>query len=312
MPKNSIFAQMTAAGFAFRGDFSGKISVKLKWTGEWGIIGVLIDDDIDTMLTVNIDRDGEHELCSLRGIHTVQIIKLNEYSRNTIEFISLSFEGELCAAPEPKPLFFEFYGDSLSCGYGNLCVNRDKPNPFCPQENGYLTWCSFISRRLGADFAVAASSGQGIVTDCTGNPQGVVAKYWDVAVKQPLIKWDFSRKADFVFIYLGANDMNYARFNEAKIDEQAFERNARTLIDGIRSHYPDCKILLLFGHDDGNEFFDVITGIYRKLCGEYNDMYLFDNLQSNQLGGDWHPSVADHRMIYSQLLEHMLENFDFE
>jgi len=308
----------TASGFEFKADFNNSnLVVESNIYADDGLLGIVLDNDFENMIHIPVTR-GEQNITvleNLNGVHIVKIVKLLEFSRGRYEFKSMSFDGELLEKPEEKPLKFEFYGDSLTCGYGNLCSTRNSPNPFGFLEHGYKTWCVHLCEKCGAEMSAVSSSGQGIVTDCVGNPNGTIERYYNMALPSRRVKWDFSKYVpDFVFINLGANDINYLRFIEgATMDWSVFKANAKKLIDEIRSNAPDCKIVIALGHDKGSAPFDSVVNAYKELIAEenYKDIVVYDDITCNQLGGDWHPNLDDDYMMYEKLYNHLKEDFRF-
>lgn len=305
----------TASGFEFSADFNNSdVVIYADILADEGLIGVVIDGNYDNMYHIPTVRGKQNITIAekLNGVHTVKMVKLLEFSRGRFEIKSIAFDGKFQDKPNEKPLKFEFYGDSLTCGYGNLCSTRNSPAPFGFLEHGYKTWCVLLCEKLGAEMSAVSRSGQGIVTDCTGNPEGTVEKYWNMAVPSLGIKWDFNYIPDFVFINLCANDVNYLRFVKgAEMDWNKFKANAKRLIDGIREHAPDCKIVFPLGFDNNNEHFDNCVKAYKELISEenYKDVVVYDDISCNQLGGDWHPNLDDDVIMYEKLYAHLQKDF---
>lgn len=312
-----ICLDFTASGFEFQANFNDSdLVVESNIVADTGLLGVVLDNDFENMIHIPVIC-GEQNITvleNLKGVHIVKIVKLLEYSHGRYEFKSIKFDGELLEKPEERPLKFEFYGDSLTCGYGNLCTTRNSPNPFDFLEHGYKTWCVHLCEKFGAEMSAVCCSGQGVVTDCTGNPEGVIEKYYNMAVPSRKIKWDFSKYVpDVVFFNIGANDMNYLRFYEnAKMDWSVFKANAKKIIDEIRENAPKCKIVIPLGHDKGCSTFDGVVNAYRELIAEenYKDIALYDDITCNQMGGDWHPNLQDDIMMYEKIYNHLKEDFE--
>lgn len=305
----------TASGFEFSAYFNNSdVVIKADILATDGLIGVVIDGDVDNMAHIPTVR-GKQKITvaeRLNGVHTVKIVKLLEFAKGRFDIKSVIFDGEFKEKPAERPLKFEFYGDSLTCGYGNLCSTRNTPEPFGFLEHGYKTWCVLLCEKLGAEMSAVASSGQGIVTDCTGNPEGTVEKYWNMAVPSLGIKWDFHYIPDFVFINLCANDVSYLRFVDgATMNWNVFKANAKRLIDGIRKFAPNCKIVFPLGFDNGNEHFDNCVKAYKELISEqnYKDVVVYDDISCNQSGGDWHPNLDDEVIMYEKIYTHLQEDF---
>lgn len=303
---DKLFCDFTASGFEFCANFNNTpVSVTLDVVAESGHFGVMLDDDYENMINL-VTPSGKQTVTvfeNLDGVHTLRVVKLFEFSRGKIEFYSINFDGNILDKPSQKELKFEFYGDSLTCGYGNLSSTRTSPNPFNPLEHGYKTWCIRLARHFGAEANIVSQSGQGIVFDCTGNPNGVVFRYFDKDVMSLGVKHDFSSYIpDVVFIYLGTNDINFVKNSNTKMDWKHFKSEAKRLIDHIRANAPECKIVLLAGHEKGgNPVHDELVVAYNEVVSEYKNMYFFDDIVEDKLGGDWHPNVDDHKYMYEQI-----------
>ena len=301
---------MTASGFECNVHLNGTLTVRASVTGLSGTFGVILDDDFKGMQVYRVGETPEDVvIADLKGPHKIRIVKLNEYIKNTLIFERITIDGDFLEPPEAKSLKLEFYGDSLTCGYGNLSPNREPPKDFCAEENGYLTYPSFLAQALDADFSVAAASGFGILTNCAGDPKDIIDAYWNMALPLEQVKWDFTKYTpDLVFINMGTNDMNWARTTNTPIDYDAFYKKLCWFADQIFARYPNCKLIATIGHDQSNAHYPTVKKAYTALTEQYKNVYLIADLTSNQEGGDWHPSVADHRMIFEQLLDQLTEN----
>ena len=305
----------TASGFEFKARFNNSdLKLETEIFSEYGLIGVVIDNDYNNMYHIPTVKGIQNITVAenLNGEHIIKIVKLIEYNRGRYEISSVIFDGEFLEKPQEKALKFEFYGDSLTCGYGNLCTTRNSPDPFEFLENGYKTWCVLLCEKLGAEMSAISSSGQGVATDCGGRLDGVIDKYWDMAVPSLNVKWDFSYQPQYVFINLGTNDITYLRSVEgARFDEALFEKNAKKMLNGIREKIPNCKIIIALGHDNTCEDFKLLTKCYKNVIKDYKDITLYADISSNQLGGDWHPNLNDHKMMFEKLYNHLINDFKF-
>ena len=309
---DALYLDFTASGFEFCGEFNNSdVVIDTEISAENGLLGVIVDNDYQSMKEIPV-VSGKQRITAyekLNGKHTLKILKLLEYKKGYYIVKSLIFDGKILEKPDEKPLKFEFYGDSLTCGYGNLSTNRDTPQPFGFLEHGYRTWAALLSEKMGAEMSAVSSSGQGVLTDCGGNPEGTVFKYYDMAVPSYNVKWDFKKyQPDVVFIYLGNYDINYWRMNEkAEPDWAKFDEKSKKLLKSIKSNCPNSKIIYLLGHDSENKYYEGVEKEYKRLAFEYDNVYYCGGLSSNQNGGDWHPDLKDDITIYEKLYKFMCE-----
>lgn len=305
----------TACGFELKADFNNSnLQIDVEITGEPALIGVILDGDYNGMYEIPI-VPGKQKITvaeKLNSVHTVRVVKLLECRRGLINVESVIFDGEIMDKPDENKLKFEFYGDSLTCGYGNLATTRNSPNPFGFLEHGYKTWATMISQKFSAEMSAVSSSGQGVLTDCDGSKEGTIFKYYDKAVPTYNIDWDFEKFVpDYIFIYIGVNDINYRSNNpEDRIDWNEFYRKSKELLNGILSHSPKAKIIYLTGHGMDNPFYEDWRKICQKITDENDNVYFCSGLSCTQSGGDWHPNLADEVMIFDKLYSFMKENFN--
>lgn len=311
--KNKLQLEMTASGFEIDLKCKGNIFINLVWSGEDGLLGVIINNDIDNMASLMV-CNGNSSLKIAENLfedrYNIKVVKLNEYCRNQIEINSISFCGELLQKPKDKELKLEFYGNSLTCGYGNLSKDRATPNPFCPLEHGYKTYAAFLANKLNAEISVAASSGFGLCYSYGGSTTDTVFSFWDMALPSKKVKWNFeSYTAHIVFINLGTNDVNFAKNAQTKIEYDVFLKAATKLVEQIRSKNENCIIVFATGMlgELKNEFAD-LAKVYADIAKTYQKVYYFGDLYTNQLGGDWHSNVDDHLLAYEKLHTHLKNN----
>lgn len=305
-----MIMDMTAAGFEFNADFEGDISFEYDESCDARRIGLIIDDFHYNMTVLNLDKSGGRatfKINAKKRVHKVRIVKISEYNYSGLALKSISFNGEFCDAPQPKKLKFEFYGDSMTCGYGAISSGREDMVS-CPlEENGYLTYCAHISKYFNADFNVAAASGFGILRSYGGSTTDVYTAYFDKLSPKRKIDWDFSSYIpDVVFINLGTNDQGYTRNNpdfSFTYDEVYAEIDK--FISRIRSNYPNCHIVIfsgIMGDLKVDDRFDADRA-YREMTEKYKNCLFIDQMYTAQLGGNWHPNLDDHAMLAIRLIE---------
>lgn len=315
--EKSLCLDFSASGFEFKADFKNSdCLIDVEIIGEISLIGVVLDGDYDNMYEIP-SVDGKQRITvakKLDGVHSVKVIKLSECSRVLIKVNSVIFDGELKEKPNEKRLKFEFYGDSLTCGYGNLCTTRNTPEPFGLLEHGYKTWAVTLCEKIGAEMSAVSSSGKGVLTDCNGNKEGTVFKYFDKAVPTYNINWDFKKYIpDCVFIYIGVNDINYRKSNpDDKINWEEFYIRSNQFLDSILSHSPNAKVVYLTGHDSDNPFYNDCCKIYQKISEERENVFFCEGVSCTQSGGDWHPNLADEIEIFEKLYKFFKENIDLK
>lgn len=143
------------------------------------------------------------------GLHTVRVHKVSEESLSVLTLASLSVEkGGLVEGEKVDRLKIEVYGDSITCGYGNMRPKPEGDALMADTQNGLNTYATIVATRLGADCSVFARSGIGLYT----NPHGLAYHMTDVynrisPMSPATALWDMQANApDIVILNLGTND----------------------------------------------------------------------------------------------------------
>lgn len=321
--KMALYLDFSASGFEIKLDCEGDVTARFSPGSSSGKIGIVLDGDYDAMQVQDLSTAAKKiplakELS--RGVHKIRMIKLTEpgtiYNGSRLTMKELTYNGYLLQADDyADSLKIEYYGDSLTCGYGNLCTNGTSSAGSWQYQDGMQTYAAFAARELNAEFAVCAGSGYGIYTgypyarDDLGNfilnttqtiDDIMNIGFWDN--NNHAVDWDFSFDADVVVINLGTNDQSFARIAKRELPDDEVYAEAKELIDTIRSHNPDCCIIWL-GGVAGNyesEYFHGAT-VLSKLADETDNMIFYNSMKPSSAGGDGHPSVEQHKVLGEQL-----------
>ncbi len=301
--------EQTTSGIEFMADCEGSITFEATCSGDGGYMGVMIDDDFDNMTRVTL-TGGTHaytvDANLASGEHKIRIVKLNEWVRNTMQLLSVTVEGTLTGAkPQEKELKLEFYGDSITVGYGNLESGGGKWN--WQYQDGYRTYAAYCADELGAEFSSVATSGYGVTTGFSDKTQT-----WDKFAGYSLVnsktEWDFDAyQADIVVVNLGTNDFSYYNNtgNNASISNEDFKAACQELLDWIRSKNPDCEIVWVLGMNYVADVNNIKPLTVLQELDEELDYLHFTKITTSQSGGDSHPSVADHEKAGATLAEYI-------
>ncbi len=298
----------TTSGIEFMADCEGDIVFTVNCSGDGGYMGVMIDDDFENMIRVTLDGGTMFYSAGVnlpKGVHKIRLIKLNEWMRNTMELQSVMIEGTLTGAkPQEKELKLEFYGDSLTVGYGNLTTGTDKGG--WQWQDGYRTYAAYCANELGAEFSTVAASGHGVTAGFSDKSQT-----WDKFAGYSLVSsqtsWDFDAyQADVVVVNLGANDETYYnRTQNPAISDADFKAACQTFLDWIRSNNPDCEIVWALGSHSVSDSEKIKPiKVLKELDAELDYLH-FTQFDLKLSGGDSHPSVADHEKAGLQLAEYL-------
>ena len=293
MDGTTLSMSMTASGFEFKATCEGDITFRLTSSAS-GYIDVIVDEDFNNALRITIDGPGKFtaDTNMSAGVHKIRIVRASEHNFGYFTFKSVTINGaKYGAPPAEKGLKLEFYGDSITAGYGNISSGSGKWS--WQFQDGYQTYASYCAQELDADFSAIAASGHGVIAG-NDNRTKLISTYWDKTGINGGT-WDFSYDADIVVINLGTNDHSY--FNNKKIvcDETEFKNGCRSFISNIRSRNDDCQIIWVYGMNwMGDSDYQKIPTWLGELDGEYDYLNVV-KISTGQSGGDSHPNVAQHK-----------------
>ncbi len=185
--------------------------------------------------------------------HQLLFVRRSECDFGTTIFqgVGLAQGMQLLPVSQPPSHRIEFIGDSISCGYGD--EDTAGAGNTRSDENGYMAFGPQTARLFGADWHVIAESGIGVVKNDGETVIGTELHIQDLYVRtvsSETISWNFSSWVpDAVVVEAGANDF----IDGAPFPTQAqFEAAYGSLLDFIRSKYPNAYIFCLSYYPDNN------------------------------------------------------------
>ena len=199
----------------FRGSY---LAVELSDTKR-NYLNLWIDGEEQPKLT----SEGDHATLVLfnnpeaEGEHVVRIQKATEAEQGRVTLHTLTTDGRLLATDALKlPRHIEFYGDSLTCGYGT--ESKSGSEPFLPEtENCRYTYAALTAAHFGADYNLISHSGRGLVRNYGDAQQlsdpttTMSARAFRLYDEDPDSAWDFAKspyRPDAIVITLGTNDFS--------------------------------------------------------------------------------------------------------
>ena len=187
------------------------------------------------------------------GCHTLTVLRLSEgyvplYCTG-LRLACASADGApaLLPPPEKKNRRIVFFGDSITCGFGNT---GETTSPYLTSEQdpteAYAWKCAGL---MGADAELVSISGQGIVRDCAGDTGIPIPKFFVWQSRCLKTAHSYPDDADIVVINAGTNDCG----GGVTFDE--FRDGAKAFLYDLRAHYPTAKLVWCYGlmglHYDG-------------------------------------------------------------
>lgn len=229
------------------------------------------------------------------GIHTIEIIKITETYNGECQFLGFQTDTLKNLVPsDPLPdLKLEFYGNSITCGYGI----EGGAQPF--SDNSYKAYPAVAARELNAQFHTISYSGIGVVK---GYPSFLMGQMYNRTIANTTYSplpvnntWNFTQYVpDYVIVALGTNDYNLG-FGSGTISYATFYTGYKSFISKIRTAYPTAQIIctnspMISDTKLGNAISSIVTT--NKTAGDNKIQYFsFTHMQGGGSGG--HPGVAD-------------------
>ena len=239
-----------------------------------------------------------------RGVHTFRIISQTQFIWSYGSIGKVNIKGNFLPKPADRPLYLEFYGDSILNGSNVLLQGGGNAGSDATQAFGFVT-----AEMMNADMSLIGCSSLGL----TKNSRSFVMKdIWNYAgarysafntskdehLLPGIPEWDFSRIPSAVIIEQGANDGSNA-------STAAFENAVKEMVDNLRSKYgTDVPIVFPVGYCKG-DFNTYLPKIVETLGGENAKLYvcqLSNASVSKADGGDGtHPGIESSKKMAEEL-----------
>jgi hypothetical protein len=233
-------------------------------------------------------------------------LKQTEPQNSLTKLLSVSFFGELAGAAKDKEFYIEFIGDSITSGYGNLCVGGTSNPGAAVNSDGTDTYAFAAAELLGVDFSMISCSGIGIHRGYTNeNGKGFnIDQFYraESFYRDRNVAYDFEGKRvpDLVVVNLGTNDQSFVR-QLPDYDTEEYVNGVKKFVAQVREAYgdPDLPIVWAYGMM-GTAMSDYTKTAFQALGGEEAGLYTVE-LQKNSAGGGGHPFYIAQRKAGEQL-----------
>ncbi len=298
-------------------------SVSLKFQGE-SISTTLEDQKGENYFNVMVDgihvavlhlSQGKNEYVLaenlLEGEHKVELNKRNDWEYGWTRFYGFNVSKGTTLPAESKELFIEFYGNSITTGYGNEdYTGEDKPTG--DVSNNYKAYGAMTARNLGAEYSCISHSGIGILV--SWHDLIMSEEYYRLNPADEKSRWDFSsKKPDVVVVNLFQNDSwlvempDYEqfknRFGETRPSESQIVDAYVEFLLAIRASYPDAEIICLLGNMDITKNGSPWPGYVEQAAVKVNDrVHTLFVPYKNSPG---HPKVDEQKIIADALTDYI-------
>ena len=233
------------------------------------------------------------------GFHTLKVLKMTEQALAQCEVWGLTTDGTFVTPFAHKDLLFEFYGDSITCGYGNLPESEG----MIYAQDGTNTYASITSEYFGAEYECVSYSGMAVAIP-NGTVSYTVQDIFDRYHEQKRDVYDMSQTSpDVVVVALGTNDS----FSMATGGNGAFVKKYVEFIKALREKRPNVPIICIYGMmwTGGNELEteNCIKLAIDELRKDGIEKVYYSRVEANLTGKDAHPDAAGHQQAAAQLIE---------
>lgn len=312
-------ASINWSGSSISLNFKGtEISAILKDADTANYYNVILDDKVISKIQLEpLKRNYLLASGLSEGKHKIQLYKRTEWGKGQTFFYGFETNEKSTILPKSKTKKrkMEFYGDSITCGYGNE-VQNGKDSGTGHFENNYLTYGAITARHFDAQFSCIANSGIGIMVSWFPNIMSDIYDLTDPHDKNT--KWDFNKYSpDIVVINLFQNDSwlvnqpNHEefkrKFGTQKPKEDFIIKSYETFVKSIRIKYPKASIICVLGNMDatkeGSKWPNYIVKAAKNLKDKkiYSHFFTYKNTPG-------HPKVSEQQAMADSLIAFINKN----
>jgi hypothetical protein len=305
----TLYWSGTTINLNFKGS---EISAILKDADTANYYNVIIDDKVISKIKLNTQKQTYVLATGLSNEnHKIKLFKRTEWDKGTTSFYGFETNEDTQLLPKsnPKKRKIEFYGNSITCGYGieDYSTNDSGLGYF---ENNYLTYAALTARHYDAQYSCIARSGIGVTVSWHSE---IMPEMYDLTNPlDPKSKWDFNKYTpDIVVINLlqndswlinePDNDQFKIRFG-AKAPTEEFIINAyKEFVKSIRLKYPKAHIICVLGNMDITKEGSPWPSYVAKAVSKINDKKIYTHFFkfNNSMG---HPRVEEQEQMSSSLI----------
>lgn len=311
---DGLWLEYTATGFSVK--FVGK-KLNLTYVVEEDYpenftpyVTVVVDDEsYEEASYYACPKDGIISVETDEGYHTVRVYKRSEGQRSRVKITGVYTNGYFVENRESSERLIEFFGDSITAGYGNRGVGSGF---YTKDQDGLATYAFLAAQKLNAEASVVAASGKAINLNIWNGDIKIpdLLNYTTFSNASPYVP---ERIPQVVVINGGANDVTY--INQATSDASLKEREAAFVeayvqfLQNIAEKYEGTTILCCTNMlGEGGVIKPLIEeAITRAGVENVHLLTLPSAQQDGMLGADGHPLVVSHQKAAAVLEEKIRE-----
>lgn len=291
------------------------------------------DENGDNYYNVIIDQDSviilrttaEKKLYTLAknlkpGKHSIKLFRRTEYPLGKTDFYGFELNaGAKLLNPDPiSEKKIEFYGNSITCGYGvEDYSGKDRPDSI--YTNNYFSYAALTARHYNAEYNCISKSGIGIMVSWF--PYIMDDIYDNLIPLNTTVKWDFSKfTPDIVVVHLLQNDswiVNMPEhdsfkkyFGTQKPDEEFIIEAYKAFILKLRNKYPSAQIICSMGGMDATREGSSWPGYVEEAVRRMKDDKIFTYFMPFKNTGG-HPNIEEQQVMSEGLIKFIDENIQW-
>lgn len=275
---------------------------------------------VDGKIISNTHFDRERKTYTLASglentSHTLQLFKRTEWDKGSTFFYSFSGQALkiLPAGAKPKRKM-EFYGNSISCGYGIEDKVTDLGIGFF--ENNYDAFPAVTARHFNAQYRCIAKSGIGITISWF--PMLMKEMYDRLDPVDPASKWDFTQytpdvvvinllQNDYWLTNMPAHEQYHFRFATQKPTPEFIITEYKNFVHSVRTQYPSAKIICMLGNMDITSKGSAWPGYVTRATSQLKDKNIF-TLFVPYKNTPGHPKTNEQKILADSLIAFMDKN----
>ncbi|MCQ3035518.1 MAG: GDSL-type esterase/lipase family protein [Bacilli bacterium] len=246
------------------------------------------------------------------GVHLIRVIKANEVNSTTVTLKDLTLVGcDYTLLEKEYEKRVEFYGDSITCGYGVLGTTAEGFKT--STEDAYYGYPYMTADQLGYDYSVVSRSGISLAMNAFNSEYYFRHLYPTVdGINEFGVE---GYKVDVAVINLGTNDntkFNTFDSNTQLTKVEEFYNQYKDLAQNIKDANPDCKFVLCYNMMTNFNAYLVtaLEGVCNYLNAEYDECAYMQEFTIDYGGSDGHPGKTAHERnanILSEFIEGIME-----
>ena len=296
--EGSLACDFTCTGIRFSAKCEGDVSIYARSTSKAYFTLYINGERVDQRFAVT-DQFGWITLAEdlPKGTYEFEFVKQSQYHMATAELQKLQLTGVFQDAPEERPLFIEYYGDSIVNG-SNVHV---APPTNTENSDGTLAYGWLTAKALNADCSIVGRGGLSLSVETEMDIMDDMFELCGSTQLKNVATYDFARKPDVVVVNMGCND-------GAKGAAIApFKTRVEELIGNIRAKYgDDIKIVWIYGYRrDAKEYWDYIKQVMEDMGGEYGNLYACQvsvcYIPKSEGGDGYHPDVKNSAIMAEEV-----------